>query len=156
MIYAEAGQNQTTRPSYSHGEIVGIDVCSFGAGAIPALSSNRTPPSSCCLPGLGSLGRVCGVPNVTVCVGQSIGRTEAPTPMTGCESLALHQFLTGEERLVWNDYYELQTQVTRLECTNFESPRLPLLRAMLAAHIPIVDALLENATGLRALHIHPC
>ena len=159
MIFsAEAGQNQNERPSYSHGEIVGIGGCSLGAGAIPALSSNRdTPPfCPCCLSCLGSTGRVCGVPSATVCVGQSIGRTEAPTPMTGCESLALHQFLTGEEKLVWNDYYELQTQVTRLECTNFDSPRLPLLRTMLAAHIPIVDALLEKAAGLRALHIHPC
>ena len=153
-FFAEAGQNQIGQPSYSHGEIVGIGGCSFGAGAIPALSTNRTAPSSCCLPAL--TGRVCGVPSATVCVGQSFGRTEAPTPKTGCESLALHWFLTGEEALVWNDYYELQTQVTRLECLDFNDPRLPALRAMLLGIIPVVDALLEKAATLRSLHIHPC
>lgn len=151
MTFAGVRQNQTPKTE----QIANTGVL-FGVGAIPASGTNwGAPQRPCCL----SYRRdsVCSDLLVTdYCRGKSFGRLEAPTPKTGCESLALHQFLTGEERLVWNDYYELQAQVTKLECFDFENPRLPVLRAMLLGVIPVVDALLDKAAEVRAQHIHAC
>jgi len=158
IFSAEAGQNQNERPSYSHGEIVGIGGCSLGAGAIPALSSNRdTPPfCPCCLSCLGSTGRVCGVPSATVCVGQSFGRTEAPTPKTGCESLALpcSRSTAESDRRAWARYSDLWRRISRLEVESLysaEPVELIRLRAEQTALITQVDRHLENCRGPYAL-----